>query len=90
MRQLRHRQGADPAGLRTAAGAGAAAPAGGAVAHNRSLSEDRARSVVAALTAKGITADRLQAAGFGADKPVADNGSEEGKARNRRVELVKR
>jgi len=62
----------------------------GAVAHNRSLSEDRARSVVAALTAKGITADRLQAAGFGADKPVADNGSEEGKARNRRVELVKR
>lgn len=62
----------------------------GAVAHNRSLSEDRARSVVAALTAKGINADRLQAAGFGADKPVADNGSEEGKARNRRVELVKR
>ena len=61
----------------------------GAVAHNRSLSEDRARSVVAALTAKGIAADRLQAAGFGADKPVADNGSEEGKARNRRVELVK-
>ncbi|WP_414555007.1 OmpA family protein [Stenotrophomonas forensis] len=62
----------------------------GAVAHNRSLSEDRARSVVAALTARGIAAGRLQAAGFGADKPVADNGSEEGKARNRRVELVKR
>ncbi len=62
----------------------------GAAAHNRSLSEDRARSVVAALTAKGVNADRLQAAGFGADKPVADNGSEEGKARNRRVELVKR
>ncbi|KRG47971.1 hypothetical protein ARC23_18180 [Stenotrophomonas beteli] len=62
----------------------------GAVAHNRSLSEDRARSVVAALTSKGIAADRLQAAGFGADRPVADNGSEEGKARNRRVELVKR
>ncbi|MBH1555014.1 OmpA family protein [Stenotrophomonas forensis] len=62
----------------------------GAVAHNRSLSEDRARSVVAALTAKGIAAERLVASGFGADKPVADNGSEEGKARNRRVELVKR
>jgi len=62
----------------------------GAAAHNRSLSEDRARSVVAALTAKGIAADRLQAAGFGADRPVADNGSEQGKARNRRVELVKR
>lgn len=62
----------------------------GAAAHNRTLSEDRATSVVAALTTKGIAADRLRAAGFGADKPVADNGSEEGKARNRRVELVKR
>lgn len=62
----------------------------GAAARNRSLSEDRAASVVAALTAKGIAADRLQAAGFGADRPVTDNGSEEGKARNRRVELVKR
>lgn len=62
----------------------------GAAAHNRSLSEARAASVVAALAGKGIAAERLQAAGFGADKPVADNGSEEGKARNRRVELVKR
>ncbi len=62
----------------------------GAAAHNRSLSDARAASVVAALAGKGIAADRLQAAGFGADKPVADNGSEEGRARNRRVELVKR
>ncbi|WP_294997022.1 OmpA family protein [uncultured Stenotrophomonas sp.] len=62
----------------------------GAAAHNRSLSEDRARSVLAVLTARGIAAERLQAAGFGAGTPVADNGSEEGRARNRRVELVKR
>ncbi|AWH53063.1 OmpA family protein [Stenotrophomonas sp. ESTM1D_MKCIP4_1] len=62
----------------------------GAAAHNRSLSEARAASVVAALTSKGIAPERLQAAGFGADKPVADNGSEDGRARNRRVELVKR
>jgi len=62
----------------------------GAAAHNRSLSEARARSVVAALTGKGIAATRLSAAGFGPDRPVADNGSEDGRARNRRVELVRR
>ncbi len=58
--------------------------------HNRSLSQARAASVVAALTARGIEAARLSAAGFGAERPVADNGSDEGKAKNRRVELVKR
>lgn len=58
--------------------------------HNRDLSEARARAVVTALTAKGIDTGRLQAAGFGADRPVADNAAEEGRARNRRVELVKR
>ncbi len=62
----------------------------GAADHNRSLSQARAASVVAALTAQGIDAARLSAAGFGADRPVADNGSDDGKARNRRVELVKR
>ena len=62
----------------------------GDVAHNQTLSEGRAKSVVALLTAKGIDAERLTAAGFGSTQPVADNGTEEGKARNRRVELVKR
>jgi OOP family OmpA-OmpF porin len=62
----------------------------GDAAHNRTLSEARARAVVAALAGKGIDAARLQAAGFGADRPVADNAGEEGRARNRRVELVKR
>jgi len=62
----------------------------GDAAHNQKLSEGRAKAVVALLTAKGIDVARLTAAGFGSTQPVADNGSQEGKARNRRVELVKR
>ncbi len=58
-------------------------------AANRNLSEQRAAAVVGALTGAGIDASRLKAVGFGQDKPVADNNSEEGRAKNRRVELVK-
>ncbi|MDO5505038.1 MAG: OmpA family protein [Pseudoxanthomonas suwonensis] len=58
-------------------------------AHNRTLSEGRARSVVAALQGAGIDAGRLSAAGHGDTRPVADNDTEAGRARNRRVELVK-
>ena len=61
----------------------------GKPAHNQELSEGRARAVVASLTQAGIAASRLQAAGFGQTKPLADNATEEGKAQNRRVELVK-
>jgi OmpA-OmpF porin, OOP family len=61
----------------------------GNAAANKSLSEKRAQSVMAALAAGGIEAKRLQAKGFGSEAPVADNRSEEGKAKNRRVELVK-
>ena len=57
---------------------------------NKKLSQDRAKAVVAALTAKGVAAARLTTAGYGQDKPVADNRSEEGRAKNRRVELVKK
>jgi len=62
----------------------------GTAAANQILSEGRARSVVAALSAAGIDAKRLAAAGFGQTKPVADNRSEEGRAKNRRVEIVKK
>lgn len=61
----------------------------GSADRNRTLSTARARSVVAALTGAGIAADRLQSRGFGPDQPVADNGTEDGRARNRRVELVR-
>jgi OOP family OmpA-OmpF porin len=61
----------------------------GTAASNKALSENRARSVVSAIVASGIQANRLNAAGLGQERPIADNRSEEGRAKNRRVELVK-
>jgi outer membrane protein OmpA-like peptidoglycan-associated protein len=61
----------------------------GAPDYNRRLSDARARSVAAALTARAIADSRLKAVGYGQDKPIADNNAEEGRAKNRRVELVK-
>lgn len=61
----------------------------GSAASNQSLSEKRAQAVVAWLTSHGIEAGRLKAKGWGASKPVDDNGTEDGRAKNRRVELVK-
>jgi len=61
----------------------------GNAAHNKKLSEERANAVKAALTSKGISNVRLQTKGWGSDKPVADNTSEDNKAKNRRVEIVK-
>jgi OmpA-OmpF porin, OOP family len=55
---------------------------------NLKLSADRADSVVKALVARGISAARLKSAGVGPYCPIGSNGSEEGKAQNRRVELV--
>ena len=61
----------------------------GAAAHNLKLSQMRAQSVTQALAAQGIESSRLQPAGFGQDKPIGDNTSEAGRAKNRRVMLVK-
>jgi OOP family OmpA-OmpF porin len=58
-------------------------------AANQALSEKRAQAVVAWLTAHGVATTRLTAKGLGQTKPVADNGTEEGRAKNRRVELAK-
>lgn len=62
----------------------------GNAAANKTLSENRAKAVMAAVVAGGVAPGRLAAAGFGAERPVADNRSEEGRAKNRRVELVKK
>jgi len=62
----------------------------GTPASNKTLSENRAKAVVSAITGQGISADRLSTAGYGQDQPVADNSTEEGRAKNRRVELVKK
>ena len=56
-------------------------------AFNQMLSEKRAASVKKALVNKGIAEGRIRTAGFGQDKPISDNSTEEGRARNRRVEI---
>ena len=58
--------------------------------NNKTLSTQRAKSVMNAVVQNGIAATRLTALGWGQEKPIADNRSEEGKAKNRRVEIVKK
>jgi len=61
----------------------------GTPARNKTLSTQRAQSVLDILVKEGIGAKRLSAKGWGQEKPLADNGTEEGRAKNRRVEIVK-
>ena len=55
---------------------------------NQELSQKRAESVRTYLVSRGIASDRITAQGFGPGKPIADNTSPEGRANNRRVEIV--
>ena len=59
----------------------------GIAARNLALSQKRANAVKKYLEQKGIAANRLQAIGYGQEKPLADNSTEEGRSQNRRVEL---
>jgi outer membrane protein OmpA-like peptidoglycan-associated protein len=60
----------------------------GSDAYNIKLSQRRAEAVRDYLISKGIAADRLSAKGYGESQPVADNATDEGRFKNRRVELV--
>ncbi|MDQ7818879.1 MAG: OmpA family protein [Melioribacteraceae bacterium] len=60
----------------------------GSSAHNQELSLRRANAVRSYLIARGYPGDLIQAQGIGEDRPIADNTSAEGRANNRRVEIV--
>ena len=62
----------------------------GTVAGNQKLSEQRAQAIVNKLVEMGIDANRLSAKGMGQSAPLADNSTDEGRAKNRRVEFVKK
>jgi len=60
----------------------------GDAAMNQTLSESRAAAVKAYLVKQGIAADRITASGMGENKAIADNDTAEGRAQNRRVEVI--
>ena len=60
----------------------------GTAANNQVLSQQRAQVVRDYLVTRGIASDRITAQGFGPSRSVADNTSTEGRANNRRVEIV--
>lgn len=62
----------------------------GSAATNDKLSQQRAEAIVAKLVELGISKDRLTAVGKGSSEPIADNKTDEGRAKNRRVEFVKK
>ena len=55
---------------------------------NQELSRARAQSVRDYLVSRGVPADHIRAEGYGSSRPVADNGTAEGRANNRRVEII--
>ncbi len=61
----------------------------GSAATNQKLSDERSAAVVAKLVEQGIAKERLKSSGKGQSSPVADNSTDEGRAKNRRVEFVK-
>lgn len=62
----------------------------GSATTNQKLSQERAEAIVAKLVEMGIDESRLTAVGKGSSEPIADNSTDEGRAKNRRVEFVKK
>lgn len=62
----------------------------GSASYNQDLSQHRAQAVRDYLVTRGIASDRITAEGFGPTRSIADNSSPEGRANNRRVEIVVR
>ena len=60
----------------------------GSAASNRLLSARRARSVTRFLISRGVPGDQIRTEGRGSTRPIADNGSTDGRASNRRVEII--
>ncbi len=59
----------------------------GGAKYNKKLSDKRAKAVMAFLVDAGVEADRMEAIGYGIEKPIASNDTEEGREKNRRVEF---
>lgn len=62
----------------------------GSPVNNKTLSLNRAKAVIKAVSEGGINASSMSSEGWGQERPVADNRTEEGRAKNRRVEIVKK
>jgi outer membrane protein OmpA-like peptidoglycan-associated protein len=60
----------------------------GGAAYNQDLSQHRAQAVRDYLVSRGIASDRITSQGFGLSRSIADNASPEGRANNRRVEII--
>ena len=60
----------------------------GSASKNETLSQQRAETVRSHLVSRGIPADKISAVGLGSSRPVADNATADGRANNRRVEIV--
>jgi outer membrane protein OmpA-like peptidoglycan-associated protein len=59
----------------------------GADAYNMNLSKERAKAVMDYLVSKGVPATKISSVGYGEEKPIASNETEEGRSKNRRVEI---